>query len=403
MTQTHPPENPIKLLIVDDSWVLRRVLRGTLSQRDDVKIVGEATNGVEALGMILELGPDVVMLDAEMPLMDGMMTLQHLMIHTPVPTIMLSSLCQAGSPRSFDALKYGAVDFISKNSFFQGIDGTAHSKLVIQKVIDAAHVVVPTIDLMNQGAESGATSASALEKVVFCEDCGARNSFKSWQSIGHNIKCQNCGDEISLIGNKRYRRMNYITVIGAGEGGYANLLQIIPNLNPEMGGAIFIMIHDQADNVESFAQYLDAISDFQVILGENGMTVEGGCCYVFPSEKQVELSPFSGQYRLQVTANPAADPAGVIDRLMTSTSALLRHRVSGVVLSGKENDGKLGMEAIKNQNGSCMVLNPDYCLHKSMPREAYEHLKLQEDLGTAALAVSIQKCHFGTKENVITA
>ncbi len=402
MTQEHlSSKAPIKLLIVDDSWVLRRVLRGTLSQRDDVEIVGEATNGVEALGMILQLLPDVILLDVEMPLMDGMMTLQHLMIHTPTPTIMLSSLSKTGTPRCFDALKYGAVDFISKNSFFQGIDGTAHSKLVIQKVIDAAHIVVPHIDLMNQGSESG-VSPKALEKVIFCEDCGAKNSIKSSQS-GHNFRCQNCGDEISLTGSKRYLRMNYVTVIGAGDGGYANLLHIIPALNPEMGGAIFIMIHDHADHVASFVKYLDSISDFQVIQGENGLTVEGGCCYVFSEEQLVELSPFSGQYSLHVQFNQNIDNKETIDRLMISTTSLLKHRVAGVLLSGKEHDGIQGMEIIKKENGTCLVLNPQYCLHKNMPGEALKLCQSEDILDTESLAARIQKNHFGSKENVITA
>ncbi len=402
MTQDNPPKEPIKLLIVDDSWVLRRVLRGTLSQRDDVEIVGEATNGVEALGMILQLLPDVILLDAEMPLMDGMMTLQHLMIQTPTPTIMLSSLSKSGTARCFDALKYGAIDFVSKNSFFQGIDGAAHSKLVIQKVMDAAHVIVPHIDLMNQVSESG-SSIMALEKVVFCEDCGARNSIKSWQATGQNHRCQNCGDEISLTGSKRYRRMNYITVIGSGEGGYGNLLQIIPALNPEMGGAVFVMIHDQADHVQSFVKYLDSISDFQVIAGENEQTVEGGCCYVFSREQKVQISPFSGQYSIQVTPYPNGEQFDVIDILMTSTASLLKNRVMGVLLSGPETDGKEGMKAILEQDGTCLVLNPDYCLHKTMPSGACKQHGLEDDLDTIAIVVRIQKNHFGSKENVVTA
>jgi len=144
------PEKPVKILIVDDSWVLRRVLRGTLSQRDDVVILGEATNGIEALEMILKLEPDVILLDMEMPVMDGMTTLQHLMIHTPTPTIMLSSLSKKGTVRCFDALKYGAVDFVSKNSFFHGMDGAAHSKLVLSKVLAAAQTSVHSIDPMQQ-------------------------------------------------------------------------------------------------------------------------------------------------------------------------------------------------------------------------------------------------------------
>jgi len=222
MSMSDLPEKPVKILIVDDSWVLRRVLRGTLSQRDDVVILGEATNGIEALEMILKLEPDVILLDMEMPVMDGMTTLQHLMIHTPTPTIMLSSLSKKGTVRCFDALKYGAVDFVSKNSFFHGMDGAAHSKLVLSKVLAAAQTSVHSIDPMQQIDASKAPIRKS-EKVVFCEDCGTRQTIKDWPPREDTVKCSKCGDEISLLVNKRYRRMNFVTVIGLGESGYANL------------------------------------------------------------------------------------------------------------------------------------------------------------------------------------
>lgn len=395
-------EYPVKILIVDDSWVLRRVLRGTLSQKDGVEIVGEATNGIEALGMVLNLEPDVILLDMEMPVMDGMTTLQHLMIHTPTPTILLSSLSKNGTARCFDALKYGAVDFVSKNTFFKGMDGAAHSKLVLSKVFAAAAMSVHSIDPMQQKNGSGALR-KIREKVIFCEDCGNRQVVTKWPPKENSLKCGRCGDEISLLTNKRYRRMNFVTVIGAGESGYANILKIIPELNPEMGGAICITILDRPENVESFVQYLDAISDFEVILGEDGATLEGGCCYIFSGNDNVTLSPYSGNFCFQVQQSREADGFFPINQLMASVASLLKTRASGVLLSGTDSDGNDGMDAIMQWNGSCFVLSPTHCLHRKMASGPLLRHSLHDDLDEIRLAARIQKCHFANKENVITA
>ncbi|MCK5686889.1 chemotaxis protein CheB [bacterium] len=402
MTSNDSLTKIIKVLIVDDSWVLRRVLRGTFSRRSDVKIVGEATNGVEALEMVLNLKPDVIMLDMEMPIMDGMTTLQHLMIHTPIPTIILSSLSEKGTPRCFDALKYGAVDFVYKNSFFQGIDGAEHSKRVLGKVFAAAKTSVYSIDPIQNGIDVKSFN-KVQEKVIFCEDCGARQDVSSWALNQMTIQCANCGDEISLHENKTFRRMNFFSIIGAGASGYANLLKIIPALNPEMGGAICIVINDDYKRVQSFVKYLDAICGFEVILGRDGITIEGGYCYVFSATEKIILSPYSGNYRFKTDLKKETGSVGSIDTLMSSAVACLGNRVSGVLLSGSESDGSKGFEEIIEAKGSCYVLNPQHCFHKTMTTKALERYDLLGDLDEMALAVRIQQSHFENKENVKTA
>jgi two-component system, chemotaxis family, protein-glutamate methylesterase/glutaminase len=103
-----PPQ--ISILIVDDSLDFRKFLKDIFENCQDIVIVGEAQNGIEALDMVLKTSPSVILLDLEMPLMDGMTALQHLMIHRPTPTIMFSSLTEKGTARSFDTLKNGAVE-----------------------------------------------------------------------------------------------------------------------------------------------------------------------------------------------------------------------------------------------------------------------------------------------------
>ncbi len=402
MKQSVPGSSPIRLLIVDDSWVLRKVLRGTLTQRDDINIIGEATNGVQALELILKEKPDVILLDMEMPTMDGMTTLQHLMIHTPTPTIMLSSLSNRGTARCFDALKYGAVEFVSKNSFFKGMDGAAHSKLVLKTIQDASRMNVQAIDPMQQKSADGKL-VDTDTTVVFCEECGTKQVVDDQSSANEVIICRKCGDELFVHADKRYRRMNFITVIGAGESGYANILKIIPELTPEMGGSICVVIHDRPDIVESFVKYLDAICDFDVIFAYNGTHLEGGCCYIFSGDKHVRLSSFSGHYTLQMKNEKPVGNLGVIDVLMMSAAACMKNRVAGVILSGSISDGSKGIEMILRAKGSCFVLAPNQCLHKSMVNDSLKRFKLQDNNDEMNLAVEIQKCHFSYKEKVITA
>lgn len=391
----------IRLLIVDDSWILRRVLRGTLSQSDDIEIVGEATNGIEALEMVLKLAPDVILLDVEMPTMDGMITLQHLMIHTPTPVIMLSGLSKSGSSRCFDALKYGAVDFVSKDSFFKGIDGTAHTKLVIGKVRAAAAMAVASIDILQMSPDSKAPTKH--EKVVFCEECGTRNITMVSSAAAVILRCRKCGDDITSVEDKRYMRMDYLTVIGTSASGYGNLLKIIPDLPPDMAGAILVMILDTVGHVKSFGKYLDSMCDFQVAFGEDGTTIESGYCYLFSGQQNVTLSPYSGQYCLQVDRDEPVPKFGAVDKLMGSVAALFGDRASGVLLSGEDSDGSLGIQSIMENNGSCMVLNPDFCLGKTMVSRPLIHYNLATDLDEFSIALRIKKNHFFNKENVITA
>jgi two-component system chemotaxis response regulator CheB len=368
---THQPakttalSSPIKVLIADDSWVFRRILRDTFKKMQHIEIMDDAANGIEALEQIIKVKPDVLILDMEMPIMDGLTTLQHLMIHTPTPTIIFSSLSQNGSVRSFDALKYGAVDFVAKSSFFKGSDMAADSELIIKKVTQAANISVKSIDPMQSAI--GKCEIHDAQQLFFCEDCGTKNvvNMQTYLTRG-NAQCSNCGDDLKLSPHERLRRLSYVVVMGAGEGGYGNLLQIIPSLCPEMGGAVIIVIHDEPENVSSFVDYLGSISAMPVVRGQDGLTVEGGTCYVFSGSKRVTLSPYSGHYTIRVTSDPTSMKQAALNTILTSMAPLLKERIAGILLSGSENDGVRGMEAIRKHHGTVISLELSRCLCKDM-------------------------------------
>ncbi len=326
----------------------------------------DAANGMEALEQIIKVRPDVLILDMEMPLLDGITTLQHLMIHTPTPTIMFSSLSQNGTARSFDALKYGAVDFVAKSSFFKGSDMAADNELIIKKVIQASTISVKSIDPM-QSAVSTCEIHDA-QQLIFCEECGTRNvvDMQTYLTRG-SINCRHCDDDLKLLGtDERFRRLSYVVVIGAGEGGYGNLLQIIPSLSSEMGGAVIVIIHDEPEHVSSFVDYLGSISAMTVVRGQDGLTVEGGSCYIFSGAERVTLSPYSGHYTIRVTKDPTAMKQAALNTALMSMAPLLKERVAGILLSGSENDGVKGMVAIHKHHGTVIALELRRCLCKDM-------------------------------------
>lgn len=369
MTQSTPEiassTPPIKVLIADDSWVFRRIVRDSFKKMQHIQLIDDAANGVEALEQIIKFKPDVLILDMEMPIMDGLTTLQHLMIHTPTPTIIFSSLSQEGTARSFDALKYGAVDFVAKTSVFKGNDLAADTELIVKKVLQASEVTVKAIDPMQIGF--GTCEAYDTEQLVFCEDCGARNVVNMQTfTISGKAVCRHCGDELKLSISEKFRRLSHVVVIGAGEGGYANLLRIIPSLGSELGGALIVIIHDDPEKVSCFVDYLGSISAIKVVRGQDGLTLEGGSCYIFSGAERMVLSPYSGHYALRVTSDPSLLKQGGINMILTSIAPLFKERVTGVLLSGSENDGVKGMEAIRKNRGTVVTLDISRCLCKDM-------------------------------------
>ncbi|MFH2124815.1 MAG: chemotaxis protein CheB [Pseudomonadota bacterium] len=364
-TQTVAASFPIKVLIADDSWVFRKILRDIFKRMQHIQVLDDAANGIEALEQIIKFRPDVLILDMEMPIMDGLTTLQHLMIHTPTPTIIFSSLSQDGTARSFDALKYGAVDFVAKSSFFKGSDMAADNELIIKKVIQAATITVKSIDPMQSVFGKG--DIGDAQHLVFCEDCGARNVVDTKAlSMGDSTHCSHCGDEIKLSTDDKCRRLSSAVVMGAGAGGYVNLLQIIPSLSPCMGGAVLVVIHDESEKVSSFVEYLGSVSGIKVVRGQDGLTMEGGSCYIFSGTERVTFSPYSGHYVLRVTNDPSFVQQGAINTTMMSLAPLLKERVVGIVLSGSENDGVKGMDTIRKHNGIVISLDLSRCLCKDM-------------------------------------
>jgi two-component system chemotaxis response regulator CheB len=143
--QIKQADTPITVLLVDDSTVLRKIIKDMFASDDRLQVVGEAEHGLKALELIPQLKPDVVTLDVNMPVMDGMTAIKHIMIKCPTPVVMFSTLTGQGSLETFETLRYGAVDFLQKPSSLLEEDLKSQHELIISRVKNAARAGIDTV------------------------------------------------------------------------------------------------------------------------------------------------------------------------------------------------------------------------------------------------------------------
>ena len=324
---------PHKLLIVDDSKMMRKAIRQIFEADDRIQVAGEAADGEAALEIIPQIDPDVVTMDVNMPVMDGLTTLKHMMIETPKPTVMVSTLTREGAAVTFDALRFGAVDFVPKPSKVDESKLEGQEETVVRKVSLAAQV--------------------EIEAIRYIKD------FPKAESGGSNgqIPCHR------------------FIAMGAAEGGYGALLKIVPHLRPDLPVAYLAVIYAASQYVDAFARYLDNSSSVRVQRATDGLPVEGGVCYLGAGEEYVTVQSRNGNLFLQVHPAPfksISERRGSINMMMFSAAEVMGSRAAGIVLSGSGDDGAEGLAEIIRSGGSALVQDPKSCLYKEMANSALD-------------------------------
>jgi two-component system, chemotaxis family, protein-glutamate methylesterase/glutaminase len=294
---------PYRLLIVDDSPMIRESIREIVIAGGRFEVVGEAADGGQALRMVAELAPDLISLDIVMPGMNGISALKYLMINFPTPTVMVSSLTQEGAEETFDALRYGAVSFIPKPSKLDDrreIEQIARE--IETKFLWAAQVEIEALRYIrvrrHQGVAGGGTPA---QRVV---------------------------------------------ALGAHEGGYSALMKIIPHLRPDLPVSYLVVLYEHDAYVDAFVRYLQDYALLEVRRATDGAPLMGGTCYIAAGEDYVTTRHHQGGLALHVHRAPFESQKGSINRLFYSLAETLGERAVGVVLSGSGDDGAEGMEEL---------------------------------------------------------
>lgn len=363
---THTPvHRQIRLVVADDSDLFRKFIRELLSNNSMVSLVGEAANGVEALDTIETCDPDVIIMDMEMPGMDGIAALNHIMHHHPIPTIMTSSLSREGSARCFDSLKNGAVDFISKASLHPGKGVDSLKAEILYRIICASKRNVQMAAVSNVDNNQVFAQTVLEKQIIFCEDCGARNIIEPETDRENGaLTCQQCGDLLDAIEITKYQRVSSVTVLGAGQGSFTNLLNIITRLPKEIRSAIIVVLQEKREHIDSFSRYLNALSNIKVLRLSEGMNIEAGNCYIACATDNLFMVSHSTNYTIRKSENDIAH--GPLDLMLTSIAPKLKNNLVALIVSGEQFDGVKGMQQVKGCNGLTAVLNSAGCLCKEL-------------------------------------
>jgi two-component system chemotaxis response regulator CheB len=320
----------IKVLIVDDSAFMRKSLSIMLSKDPKIEVVGTAHNGKEGYELALKLRPDLITLDVEMPIMDGLTALKLIMKDVPTPVIMVSSVTTEGAESTLKALEYGAVDFISKEQSFVSVNITNIQDELIKKI----------------------------KSIIY-----QKWSYK---------KTRNLSSTNASINNSSFSlpKMRYNAVaLGVSTGGPISLQKVVPMLSDKLNVPVFIVQHMPPKFTKSLADRLNGMSKLTVKEAEHGEKVNNNFVYIAPGGKHINFNRTGNDVKILLSDEPSTSlhrPS--VDVMMQSAISIYGKYLLCVIMTGMGKDGLLGVTELKELGGSCLAQNEESCVVYGMPK-----------------------------------
>jgi two-component system, chemotaxis family, protein-glutamate methylesterase/glutaminase len=332
-----------KVLIVDDSPLVRRLLQASLSGQSDIEVVGVAPDPYVARDQILELAPDVVTLDIEMPRMDGLSFLKRLMHFHPLPVIIISSLGQAGCEATLEALRLGAVDVLAKPSGPDSVGELAH--LLPGKIRAAASAKMSLI-LPQQARGTSAASHPPPPRLA-------------------PQTAPQLGSEAGLRFPPRH-----LVAVGSSTGGTRAVEELLASLGANCP-AMVITQHIPAGFSRAFAERLNKLFPFVVKEAQNGDAVLPGQVLIAPGNQHMLVESSGQGFQVVVRQGPlVCYQRPSVDVLFQSAARAAGAQGVGVILTGMGNDGAQGMKKMFDAGAMTIAQDEASCVVFGMPREA---------------------------------
>lgn len=321
---------PIRVLIVDDSPVVQLILRRILSGEPDIDIVGVASDPFEAKDLIIKDKPDVITLDIEMPRMDGITFLKHIMSYSPVPVVMVSSYTTKSSMRTMEALEAGAVDFVAKPSHDLERGFTSLRDELIAKIRAAGQAQV---------------------KPLFLKRKATIKTVKTPHAISHKL-----------------------IAIGASIGGPTAIQKLLCGISFQPLG-IVIAQHMPAGYTRAFAQKLNSLLPVEVREARDMDCVDQGEVLIAPGGRHMRVVRNGESYMIRLdktslTQDPSIDVGCSINVLFHSVAKSAGPNAMGIILTGMGNDGVDGLVAMKEAGAYTIAQDEASCVVFGMPKVA---------------------------------
>ena len=340
----------VRVMVVDDSAFFRRRITEILNADNQIEVIGTAVNGEEAVDMAAKIDPDVIMMDVEMPVMDGISAVRSIMARNPTPILMFSSLTMDGAKATLDALDAGAMDFLPKRMEDIASDREVAKRLLCARIKALA---------VRKNRESASEYSARVKHVPHLQDD---------RTLEHDTRA------INKRGNKKFRCQDYrLILIGASTGGPVALQQILRNLPAEFPVPILIIQHMPASFTTTFAQRLDKISYINVRLAEDGDTLNPGTAMLAPGDHQLELDIKQEKIFVRVHEADKQDTyKPSVDITLSSVAHNVRGKVLAIILTGMGTDGRDGARLLKEKGSTVWAQDESTCVVYGMPMAVVE-------------------------------
>ncbi|MCP6692050.1 protein-glutamate methylesterase/protein-glutamine glutaminase [Pseudomonas donghuensis] len=342
----------VKVLVVDDSGFFRRRVSEILSADPTIQVVGTATNGKEAIDQALSLKPDVITMDYEMPMMDGITAVRHIMQRCPTPVLMFSSLTHEGARVTLDALDAGAVDYLPKN--FEDI--SRNPEKVKQLLCEKVH----TISRSNRRFSTYASPAPAP----------APSPQPSVSSLGSTPAPRAAAparaSAAAASASPAPKRKPYkLVAIGTSTGGPVALQRVLTQLPANFPAPIVLIQHMPAAFTKAFAERLDKLCKISVKEAEDGDILRPGLALLAPGGKQMMVD---GRGTVKILpGDERLNYKPCVDITFGSAAKSYGDKVLSVVLTGMGADGREGARLLKQGGSTVWAQDEASCVIYGMP------------------------------------
>ncbi len=352
-----------RVLIVDDSAFMRKVLETIFNADDQLQVAGHAKDGREAIALAESLKPDVITMDINMPHMDGLQATAQIMTTNPKPIVVVSSESREGAASTLKALELGAIEFVAKPSSGIDLDMQSVKEELLRKVRMAAKVrVVRTasrVALTVQGTNGSAAATKPAPPP-------ARTA--------------------SVPTDQRFP----VVVLGASTGGPATVMRLAPGFTRDFPAAVFLVQHMPAAFTTQYAAQLAEFTSIRVKEAEANETVQPGTLYICPGAQHLRVTP-AGRIQLDGATGRINGYLPNIDVTMETVAAYAGAMSIGVVLTGMGNDGALGAKAIKSAGGMVLAQDEATSVIFGMPAEAIKVAAVDQVLAIDDIYAAIEK------------
>ena len=345
----------IKVLLVDDSAVVRQVLQAILDQEPDIQVIGAAADPIFALEKLTREWPDVIVLDVEMPRMDGITFLRKIMAEHPTPVVICSSLTEKGAETTMQALSAGAVEIITK----------------------------PQIGLKRFLQESSDQLVSAVRAAAHAN---VRRLARSAAPLPHVAAKLNADAILPAASQAMAQTTERIVAIGTSTGGTQALETVLTAL-PRVCPGMVIVQHMPEKFTASFAARLNGLCQIEVREAQNNDRVIPGRALIAPGGKHMLLKRNGAYYHVEVLDGPVVNrhrPS--VDVLFRSVAKFAGKNATGIIMTGMGDDGARGLKEMLDAGAATVAQDEQSCVVFGMPREAIK-------LGAAKRIVSLHEIH----------